>query len=268
MNRAFAGLAVFVWAACASTAAGETREIQRTVALDARGTVAIHTFKGSVDVETWDRPQAELSASIEPDTTCGNDADQAERVRLTEVEIEATGSRLEMRSNYDSLKDLPQIRLAVDGFDAMCSAYPFIRYRLRIPETARLEIEDHKSKITVSGLRAEARIHTHKGKVDVKAHDGRLDLLTHKGEARVEFARLGEGSRLEAYKGDIEVAVPRAAGFDLDARVARRGLLETPFTLDERQVSRRERIYEQKVNGGGPRLELFTRNGSLRITEK
>jgi hypothetical protein len=62
--------------------------------------------------------------------------------------------------------------------------------------------------------------------------------------------------------------VPRAAGFDLDARVERRGLLETPFTLDETQVGRRERIYEQKINGGGPLLELSTHNGRLRITEK
>ena len=27
-------------------------------------------------------------------------------------------------------------------------------------------------------------------------------------------------------------------------------------------------LYEQKVNGGGPRLELSTRNGTLKITEK
>jgi hypothetical protein len=62
--------------------------------------------------------------------------------------------------------------------------------------------------------------------------------------------------------------VPRAAGFDLDARVERRGLLETPFALDETRVGRRERVYEQKINGGGPLLELSTRNGRLRITER
>jgi hypothetical protein len=83
-----------------------------------------------------------------------------------------------------------------------------------------------------------------------------------------EFARLRAASRLETHKGDIEVALPRAAGFDLDAHVERGGSLEALFDLDERQVGRRERVYEQKVNGGGPRLELSTRNGSLRITEE
>jgi DUF4097 and DUF4098 domain-containing protein YvlB len=119
----------------------------------------------------------------------------------------------------------------------------------------------------MNALAADARIHTHKGSVTVKGHVGSLDLTTHKGDAHVEFARLAEGSRLVTYKGDIEVSVPRAAGFDLDARVERGGSLEAPFRLDERQVGRRDRVYEQKVNGGGSRLELSTRNGSLKITE-
>jgi DUF4097 and DUF4098 domain-containing protein YvlB len=172
-----------------------------------------------------------------------------------------------LRSNYDRLKNLPQLRYQVDGFDATCSAYPFVRYRLRIPKTARLEIEDHKSDIAVNDLHADARIRTHKGTVKVKGYDGALDLTTHKGDVHVEFARLAEGSRLETYKGDIEVAVPRSAGFDLDARLERRGSMEAPFPLDERSVGRRDRVYEQKVNGGGPLLTLSTRNGSLKITE-
>ena len=143
-----------------------------------------------------------------------------------------------------------------------------MRYRLRIPRTARVEIEDHKSRITLNALAGDARIRTHKGAVRVKGHDAALDLETHKGDAHVEFARLTEASRLETYKGDIEVAVPRNAGFDLDARVERRGMLQAPFVLGERDLGRHERTYEQKVNGGGPTLTLTTRNGSLRITER
>jgi hypothetical protein len=267
MPRALAGLSVLLWVAAASAYAAESREFQRTVSLDARGAVSIRTFQGSIDIETWDRAQAEISARIEPDTTCGSDSFQQERVRLTEIEIDSTASRLELHSNYDRLKDLPHIPLRVDGFEATCNAHPFVRYRLRIPRTARVEIEDHKSDITMNALTADARIQTHKGTVHVKGHDGGLDLTTHKGDVHVEFARLTEGSRLVTYKGDIEVAVPRSAGFDLDARVERGGNLEAPFRLDERQVGRRERSYEQTVNGGGPRLELSTRKGSLKITE-
>jgi hypothetical protein len=34
------------------------------------------------------------------------------------------------------------------------------------------------------------------------------------------------------------------------------------------KVGRRDRVYEQKVNGGGPLLTMATRKGSLKITEK
>lgn len=269
MSKAFAGLVlVFGLASISATAsAQEFREIRRTVALDSHGTFALRTFKGSVEVETWDQPQADLFARIEADTSCGTDAHQSDRVRLTRVDVETTPARLEVRSNYEKLDVFPSIPYHVDGFDATCSAHPFIHYRVRIPRTARLDVEDHKSKIAVDGMRSEAKISSHKGSVDVKAHDGGLDLTTHKGDVRVEFARLG-ASRLETDKGDIEITVPRAAGFDLDARVERRGTLKAAFRLDETLVSGRERVYEQKVNGGGPRLELWTRNGSIQIKER
>ena len=269
MSKAFAGLVlVFGLASIPATAsAQDSREIHRTVALDSHGTVAIRTFKGSIQVETWDQPQADLFARIEADTTCGTDAHQSERVRLTQVDVETTPARLEVQSNYEKLDAFPSIPFHVDGFDATCSAHPFIHYRVRIPRTARLDVEDHKSKIAVTGLGSGIRISTHKGSVDVKAHDGGLELTTHKGNVHVEFARLG-ASRLETYKGDIEITVPRAAGFDLDARVERRGTLKAAFPLDETLGSGRERVCEQKVNGGGPRLELSTRNGSIQIRER
>jgi hypothetical protein len=270
MSRAFAGLAGLVLASGiaavpAAAQGAESREIHRAVALDDRGTVVLRTFKGSIVVEPWDEPRAEVFARIEADTTCGSDAQQAERVRRTEVDFESSPTRLEVRSNYDDLKDFASIPYHVDGFDATCSAHPFIHYRLRVPRTAKLDIEDHKSRIAIDGMRADARISTHKGTVDVKAHDGALDLTTHKGNVHVAFARLGGPSRLETYKGDIEISMPKSAGYDLDARVERAGMLEAGFPLDETIVNRRERVYDQKVNGGGPLLTLTTRSGSIRI---
>lgn len=276
MTKAFAGIAAVAAALAVSTvtpspAAGESvaRALDRTVALDAGGAVSIKSFKGSIHVESWDQPRAEVSARVEPDTGCGTDAYQQERVDRTRIDFESTPSRLELHSNYKRLEGLEPIRLEIPGMDgATCSAHPFVHYRLRIPATARLEIEDHKSKIDVTGLRGATRISSHKGDVEVKRQAGGLDLTTHKGDVRVEFARLAGDSRLTAYKGDIEVAVPRSAGFDLEARMERGGTFDTSFDIAERAVDRRERVYEQAINGGGPRLELSTRNGSLRLTAR
>ncbi len=268
MSKAFAGLALFSWIAAGTAFAAETKEFRRTVDLDARGSVSIDTFKGSVEVEAWDQPRAEVFARVEADTTCGTDDSQAERVRLTEIDVDASGSRLRVRSDYDRLEGLPHIRITGDGYDMTCNAHPFVHYRIRMPRTAQLEIQDHKSKIAVAGLRSDAKIVSHKGAIDVKDHDGALDLTTHKGDARVDFARLGGDSRFETHKGDIEVSLPRSAAFDLEAHVGRRGRLETGFAVAARQLSKRDSFYEEKVNGGGPRLELTTHNGDLRLNAK
>jgi len=268
MSRAFAGLLVLFGLAATPALAGDVREFHRTVCPRRWRNGLDPDFQGFHRGRTVGQGPGEVFARIEADTSCGSDSEQQERVRLTKVDFDSTASRLEVHSNYDRLKDFPPIQFRADGFDTTCSAYPFIHYRLRIPRTARLDVEDHKSKIAVEGLRSEARIRTHKGSVDVKGHEGALDLSTHKGDVRVDFARLGADSRLETYKGDIEISLPKSAGFDLDARVERGGILDAGFRLDERIVGRRERVYEQKVNGGGPRLELSTRNGSIQIREK
>jgi Putative adhesin len=272
MTKAFAGIAaVVLLAALPLPAAGEkmqVRDLDRTVSLDANGTVSIKSHKGSIQVETWGEARAQVSARIEPDTGCGFDPYQNERVERTRIDVETTPSRLELHSNYDRLEDFEPIRLDIPGLEgATCSAYPFIHYRLRIPATARLEIEDHKSNIDVAGLRGATRISSHKGDVHVKGQAGGLDLTTHKGEVRVEFARLAADSRLTTHKGDIEVSLPRSAGFDLDARVEGGGRLDSSFAVAERAVDRRSRVSEQSINGGGPRLELSTHKGSLTLKE-
>lgn len=268
MSKGLAGLVVLSWLAAGPAIAAETREFHRTVALDARGSVSIDTFKGTVQIEPWDQARAEISARIEPDTSCGTDSSQAERVRLTEIDVVSSTSGLKIRSNYDKLKGMPLITLNLEGQDMACSAHPFIHYRIQMPRTARLDVKDHKSNISVSGLRSDARIVSHKGDIDVKDHDGALDLTTHKGEAHVEFTRLGGDSRFETHKGDIDIAIPRSAGFDLEAEVGRNGRLDAGFEVVARERSKRERFYEERVNGGGPRLELTTRNGVFRLSAK
>ena len=227
--------------------------------------MSIETFKGVVDVRTWDEPRAEISARIEPDTSCGTEAQQMERVRLTKVDIDSTPARLSIRSNYDRLKDLDLIPLQIEGMDMACNAHPYVSYSLRIPRTARLEITDHKSKIAVDGLKADARIATHKGSVHVRGHDGGLELTTHRVTST--SSSRGSPSRADSRRqGDIEVAVPRAA-VTTSTQGRAGGSLDAPFALDAAAVGRR-RSTSRRSTAAARSLEMSTRNGTLKITEK
>jgi len=239
-----------------SDSSSHSREVHRTVPLSASGRLEISTFKGSVAVSVWDRPEAEISARIEPD---GDDSDMRRKVERTEIRIETKGpDTVRVVSDYDHTWHLFSI------FDT--ATLPFVRYTIRMPATARLEIEDHKSDTTVAGLRSDLRIRTYKGTVRVDGLDGAADVHTHKGEIHVAFARFSKPSRFETYKGSVDVRLPKDSKFELDANGGRRGEVESDFAVTGLHGGRHGgESVRGPVNGGGPVLSFQSNRGSFRL---
>ena len=121
-----------------------SKEVHRTIALDRDGQVSIHTYKGSVHVNAWDRAEAEITASIVADGACGDSRYQAEMVKDTEVRISGEGRSLSLRSDYDRVDNLHTWSIWPFG---SCSARPFVHYTISMPRNARLDIRDHKDQI-------------------------------------------------------------------------------------------------------------------------
>src|SRR5215470_4092671 len=141
-------------------ASDSSKEVTRTVALDKDGRVTLETYKGSVRITGWDRSDVEIAARVESDEGCGDSKYQAELVRDTEVRIEGGGSSLSIESDYSRVKDRHWGWLF-----GSCSSLPFVRYTISMPKSARLEIKDYKSGITINDLGAEVRLNTYKGEV-------------------------------------------------------------------------------------------------------
>jgi hypothetical protein len=56
-----------IWIALALAPAWHAKEIHRTAPLAADGRVILDTYRGSIDIETWDRAEIAIHARIEPD---------------------------------------------------------------------------------------------------------------------------------------------------------------------------------------------------------
>ncbi len=254
-----AGLA----AAAPSTPAGRgesRKEVRRTLPLEAHGRLEISTYKGSVEVSVWDRPEAEIAATVEAD---GFDSDSESRVADTEIRIEGGGSSVRVKSDYDRIQNHHLFSWSSNN-----GPLPFVRYRIRMPATARLAIEDYKSDTRVSGLRADLKLHTYKGTGRIDGLDGAADVDTYKGEIALSFSRYSRASRLETYKGRFEVTLPRDSRFELDAEGGRRGEIDSDFAVASHRSSRRGNESESargSVNGGGPSLRFESTRGSLRL---
>jgi len=134
MSRAFAGLFALSLLAATPAFAAEGREMHRTVSLEAGGSVSIRTFKGSIDVEPWDQPRAEVFARIEPDTSCGAVPQQQERVRLTEVDAQT--SRPETRRLHPRGRGRHEERVQPAAvFSAVCAEH---HWTSRVADGSRL----------------------------------------------------------------------------------------------------------------------------------
>jgi hypothetical protein len=250
--------------ASAFAAAVPVKNVHKTVPLAADGRLEISTYKGSIEVSTWDRPEAEITARVEPDSSSDDSAEVAARkVDETRIEIDGGGSSVRVKSDYSRVKD--GSFFAIFGSQG---TLPFVHYVVKLPATARLKIEDYKSDSHVTGLRSDLKVHTYKGQVRVDALDGGADVDTYKGDVRVRFARYAHASRFETYKGEIEVRLPRDSHFDLDASGGRRGNVDSDFDHLERVERagwRRGVSAHGAVNGGGPSLRFETSRGTLRI---
>ena len=245
-----------------------SRRVEKTVPLPADGKVTISTYKGSVHITPWEKAEVSVDARIEPDTEngCGTRREEERWVEQTRVDIRESSQRVAIESDYG---DLSSHRFM--GVFGTCITYPFVHYEIRMPRTATLQIKDQKSKIDVSDLAGDVDIDSYKGSVVVSGLDGSFRLNTYKGDAKVDVVRLSRSSHAETYKGDITIALPKSAAFELDARPGRRGEVRSDFDVAVRRAGRRHSGDDDMrgtINGGGPRLSLETYKGTVRLVAR
>lgn len=262
MSKIVRSLGLFLAAAllAASAAAGQSREFRKTLPLDATGRLSIDNYKGSITIATSTASEASIEARIEPDPD-GDAEDQAKKVAQTEIRVRGGGSSVEVETNYSEL--------GRSGFLGLSEGTrPLVHYTIRMPATARLEIDDYKSSIRIDGLHAALRIETYKGIVAVAGQDGAVDVKTYKGDVTVSYARFSGPARFDTYKGDVAVRLPGSSEFEIDADMGRRGDFSSDFALAVEHRGQRDDdggSVRGSVGAGGPTLSFETHKGRLTL---
>ena len=261
----FAPLAMIALLLVGGLQAQESREVRKSGPFAKDGRLLIDTYKGSVEVTTWEKPEIDIVARIESE---GSGRNAKENVERTEVRIKLTENSARVKTDYD------KVRRHLDGFfgifDGESVELPMVHYVIRVPKSARVEIKDYKSKTRASGLQSRLTIDSYKGEIDIQNLSGSLDLNTYKGEARVNFANLTGKSTAETYKGEIEITLPKEKGFDLDAEIGKGADFRSDFALGQERTGKRSRSRDIRtaVNGGCPLVRLDTHKGTIRLLEQ
>ncbi len=236
------------------------------------GVLVVDTYKGSVDVEVWDKDEVEIDVRIAPDED-SNDGD----VDLVDVRFDASDDRVSVETDYERLNDSRTRRFLGIVTVNNGGTLPLVHYTIRMPRSARLNVDDYKSEITIAALDADVTVESYKGtiRVDgarnididtykgtarVRAVRGGANVDTYKGDVEIAFADLSGRVTVDTYKGDVRLIVPYGAGFALDADLGRKGNLDTDLPIDVR-----DGVARGRMGGGGPAMKLETYKGTLHI---
>jgi hypothetical protein len=237
----------------ATIAYGADKRIHKVVPLDANGRVSINTHNGSVTIVTWNQPNVDIDAVVEP-----ADSEYPEDVQRTNVRVTGSGGSVRIESDYT---DVP----AHGTWFGINRNLPPIRYTISMPAAATLDISGHNASVRVSGLRGDLDVESHNGRVEVGDHDGSADIETHNGSVTVGFRRFAKSSRIETHNGSVEVRVPKDSRFHVEAHGHHLGF-DSEFGVVTTRMNRSQ--YTGDVNGGGPELRFEAHNGTIRLRKR
>lgn len=268
---AFSLVGLFASAALSAQTAPSEERFQRSFALASGGELSVENFKGSVQVEAWDKEEAQVDVAkhYDPDGSAGL---RDWWLNETQVGFDARAGRLRVSVHYPRR----------DCWGDCEPAGGYVDLILRVPRRTRVQLEGHKPRMTVRGVEGDIRISSHKSPIEIDSTrggihiqtykdsirltgvdiTGKLYLSSHKGQVEVEASSLGKGAELETHKGTFVVRLPRSARVTLDVELGRRGDFDSDFPVVATTSGERLR---GTVNGGGPTLRFRSHRGSLHL---
>jgi hypothetical protein len=225
-----------------------TENWAKTYQLAPGGELQIGNTNGRIDIEGADGDTVDVRAEkIAKATT-----DDAARELLPRIKIDE-----------DVKPDRIKIETARMG-GIMLGAGVEVRYTVRAPKNAVIEVTNTNGLISLTRLSGKIRARTTNGGVRGNELSGSVDASATNGGVNVDLASVGRDPiTLTTTNGGVSIDLPEDAKADLVATCTNGGISVSGVKMETTEQSRRR--VEGKLNGGGASIELKTTNGGIRI---
>ena len=233
-------------------AARATDEWTHTYPLTSGGEVRIVNTNGRVDVEGVDGSTLEVRA----ERIARGATDSAARQLLPRIVI-----REDVKPDRVTLETERMSGIMIGaGFE--------VRYHVRAPKNARINVTNTNGQIVVDALSGNLLAHTTNGAVKGTSLTGGVSAESTNGSVSIDMASLGsERISLETTNGSVTLMLPEHAKATVAASVTNGGI--SVGSLDNFDVTEKSRRHlEGKLNGGGTSVELHTTNGGIRLRSR
>jgi hypothetical protein len=224
-------------------------EWKRSYTLAPDGQLEIVNTNGSIDVQAADQPQVQVRA----ERSAGASSPEAAKDLLNQIEIreEASPTRIRIETRTPS----------------MFGGHTKVSYFVTVPRGATLRLTNTNGQISVVGTTARVWAETTNGGVTTRQVTGAVEASTTNGGLKIEVDGVApEGIRLQATNGGITLRLPGSAKADIQAQTVNGGISTTDLSIETSEKSRRR--LEGRLNGGGPKIDIETTNGGVRIVGK
>jgi DUF4097 and DUF4098 domain-containing protein YvlB len=132
-------------------------------------------------------------------------------------------------------------------------------------EMARLDgdVQVQSDHLVATNLNGPVRIQTRSKDIHLSGLNGSVRIENANGSVNVEPSRVGE-IEISNRRGEVDLVLPPRAGFQMEA-VTERGDIQSDF--DSIQITSEDTRSRAAgaVNGGGPRIQIDTRDGDVHI---
>jgi hypothetical protein len=303
MRLAVIGIAAIGLAGCEFVEMGSSDKYQSdfhyTYDLTPDGRVSAESFNGSVDIDGWDQNKVEISG-----TKYGNTEALRDQVKIeinqtpASIEIRAvrTGShegssgarftihvprganveRVTSSNGHIKIRDIAKAERLVTSNGAITAT------SLRGDVDARtsnnsIEIEEVKGAATLKSSNGRIKIDSVGGPLDAETSNNSISARLDSAPAAETKLHTSNGSidltlgaspkadiRAETRNNGITVHLPPGAAVHLVADTSN-GSVTSEFDLTSKGDEKAKHHIDGVIGGGGPRLDLSTSNGSIRI---
>lgn len=253
---------------CVDITAGEARfieTVEKRFTVSGAPSLDISTFDGSVDVNTWDRP--EVLVVIEKHAV---DKTAADRMIVT-ADQNGDVVRVTVQEEKDS-----GLHMNFGSHSA--------RITVTLPAKATVEARTGDGRVTVRHVEGDLRVRTGDGTIQLEQVNGSVDATSGDGSIDIEgairglSARSGDGRvriqaaatpsadwKLVTGDGSVLLEVPEGFGAELDATTGdgRVEVRDVPFSGQSDRPDRG--VARGRIGSGGPNVSIRSGDGVITI---
>lgn len=227
---------------------------------------------GAITVETWTRPEVDITADIE--LHADTEADLARLAAVNNFLLDADGTRLTLITT--GTHDRKFMKRVAKDFPKQLLGLPWkIDYKLRVPAQIALDIYAGRGPLNVNGIEGALYINAGIGSATLTLAGGDVQATMAGGGDAPIILRVptrswrGRGLNLRIAQGNLLLELPAGFNGDIDANVSRAGRIDNQLAsvVPREDTTPTERSLQARAGAGGATLNLEVVIGTITIKQ-